>query len=242
LRSDAKKASFLALVSEHDPDVICGTESHLDQSFYTSEIFPDAYDVFRKDRTLGGGGVFVCIKKQLQGLEEPSLNVQAELIWVKLTPLNQSPIHICTFYHPPTSDSHPLDQLHLSLTNLLNQSKTLPNILLMGDFNFPSITWNNGYGYVTPTYGSSLNNLFLEAINDAGLEQFVHQPTRQNNILDLVFSTHPKVSNLEIVPGISDHDAVTFNYDITSKQTTGNNQHRIALYHKGDLQSIKRDL
>ena len=61
LRSDAKKASFLALVSEHSPDVICGTEFHLDQSFYTSEIFPDVYDVFRKDRTLGGGGVFVCV-------------------------------------------------------------------------------------------------------------------------------------------------------------------------------------
>ena len=135
LRSDAKKASFLALVSEHNPDVICGTESHLDQSFYASEIFPDEYDVFRKDRALGGGGVFVCIKKQLQGLEEPSLNVQAELIWVKITPLNQSPIHICTFYHPPISDSPPIEQLHLSLANLLNQSKTLPNILLMGDFN-----------------------------------------------------------------------------------------------------------
>ena len=63
----------------------------------------------------------------------------------------------------------------------------------MGDFNFPGITWNNGYGYIsTPTYGSSLNKLFLGTINDAGLEQFVHQPTRQNNIIDLVFSTTSK--------------------------------------------------
>ena len=58
LQSDAKKASFLALVNEHNSDVICGSESHLDQSFYTSEIFPDTYNVFRKDQTLGGGGVF----------------------------------------------------------------------------------------------------------------------------------------------------------------------------------------
>ena len=53
LRSDAKKASFLALVNERNPDIICGSESHLDQSFYTSEIFPDTYNVFREDRTLG---------------------------------------------------------------------------------------------------------------------------------------------------------------------------------------------
>ncbi|XP_065892800.1 uncharacterized protein [Dysidea avara] len=196
-----------------------------------------------KDRTLGGGGVFLCIKKQLQVLEEPSLDTEAELIWIKLTPPNQSPIHICAFYRPPTSDLYPIEQLHLSLSNLLNQSKTLPNILLMGDFNFPGITWNSGYGQISiPTYGSRLNSLFLEIINDVGLEQFVHQATRQNNILDLVFCTHPNISNLNTVPGISDHDAIIFDLHITRKPTTGKNQHSVALYHKGDLQSIKNNL
>ena len=239
LRSDAKKASFLALVNEHNSNVICGSESHLDQSFYTSEIFPDTYNVFRKDRTLGGARVFLCIKKQLQVLEEPPLDTEAKLIWIKLTPPNQSPIYICAFYRPPTSDLYPIEQLHLSLSNLLNQSKTLPNILLMGDFNFPGITWNSGYGQIsTPTYGSRLNS-FLEIINDVGLEQFVHQATRQNNILDLVFSN---ISNLNTIPGISDHDAIIFDLCITRKPTTGKNQHSVALYHKGDLQSIKNDL
>ena len=91
----------------------------------------------------------------------------------------------------------------------------------MGDFNFPGITWNSGYGQIsTPTYGSSL---FLEIINDVGLEQFVHQATCQNNILDLVFTTHPNISNLNTVPGISDHDAIIFDLHITLKPTTGKN-------------------
>ena len=77
-----QKAAFLALIDEHNPDVICGCESHLDQSFYASEIFPDIYNVFRKDCTMGGGGVFLCIKKYLQVLEKPQLDVEAELIWV----------------------------------------------------------------------------------------------------------------------------------------------------------------
>ena len=71
---------------------------------------------------------------------------------------------------------------------------------------------------------------------------FVHQATRQNNILDLVFSTHPNISNFNTVPGISDHDAIIFDLQITLKPTTGKNQHSVALYHKGDLQSIKNDL
>jgi len=78
-----------------------------------------------------------------------------------------------------------------------------------------------------PTYGSSL---FLDTLADAGLEQYVYQPTCQNNIIDLVFSTHPRLSNLEILPGISDHDATI----LTSIE--------VALYHKRDLQSIKGDL
>ena len=50
----------------------------LDQSFYT---FPDTYNVFKKDCTIGiySGGVFLCIKKHLQVLEELSLDVEAGL-------------------------------------------------------------------------------------------------------------------------------------------------------------------
>ena len=185
----------------------------------------------------------MCIKKYLQILEEPQFDVEAELISVKLTHLNLSPIHICVFYHPPNADSHPTEQLRLSVTNLLNQSNTPPYILLMGDFNFPGITWSGGYGWIsTPTYRSSLNKLFLDIINDASLEQFTHQPTHQDSVLVLVFSSHPKISNLDIVPSISDHDAITFDFNIIHKPTSSINQHKVTLYHKGDLQSIKSDL
>ena len=58
----------------------------------------------------------------------------------------------------------------------------------------------------------------------------------------MVFSSHPQVSNLDIGPGISHHDATTFDFDIIHKSTSSINQHEVALYHKGDLQSIKNDL
>ena len=66
--------------------------------------------------------------------------MEVELIWVKLIPLNHSPIHMCAFYRPPNADSHPIEQLGLLITNLLNQSNTPPYILLMGDFIFPHIS------------------------------------------------------------------------------------------------------
>ena len=82
---------------------------------------------------MGGGEVFLCIKKNLQCLEKSTLDVEAELIWVKLTPLNQCPIFVCAFYRPPSTDLHPIEQLRVSLNKLMDQCRTLPNILLMGD-------------------------------------------------------------------------------------------------------------
>ena len=40
LRSNSKRASFLVIIEEHHPDLVCGCESHLDNTYHTSEIFP----------------------------------------------------------------------------------------------------------------------------------------------------------------------------------------------------------
>jgi len=36
------------LIDEHKPDVIGGCESHLDNTYFTAEIFPPSYLVLRK--------------------------------------------------------------------------------------------------------------------------------------------------------------------------------------------------
>ena len=110
----------------------------------------------------------------------------------------------------------------------------------MGDFHFLSITWYSGYGSIkaAPTYGSVLNASFLDLINDASVEQFVHSPTHLNNLLDLVFCTYPKINNLSTVPGISDHDAITFHFDINKHPTSSVKQHKVSLYHRGNAESV----
>ena len=79
-------------------------------------------------------------------------------------------------------------------------------------------------------------------INDTSLEQFVHSPTHLNNLLDLVFCTYPKINNLSTVPGISDHDAITFHFDINKHSTSSVKQHKVPLFHRGNTESIKQDL
>ena len=53
----------------------------------------------------------------------------------------------------------------------------------MGDFNLPHIDWSLQRPTLAPV------SKFLQFIADNGISQNVHEPTWQNNILDLVITT-----------------------------------------------------
>ena len=97
-----------------------------------------------------------------------------------------------------------------------NEKQDFPCIMLAGDFNLPNITWEEGLGSLnsTPAYRQEFNSLYIEIMNDFGFKQLVNQPTRENHILNLVLSAQPDVTHniyiiITVVPGISDHEAIT---------------------------------
>ena len=53
LRSSSRRSRLSGLIHEHEPDIIVGCESHLDNSYLSSEIFPAGFNIYRKDRTAG---------------------------------------------------------------------------------------------------------------------------------------------------------------------------------------------
>ena len=71
-----KVAELKAKLHYVKPDVVCGCESWLKSGTKSSEIFPEEYNVFRKDRITDttGGGVFILVKKNIVCTEEPSLD------------------------------------------------------------------------------------------------------------------------------------------------------------------------
>ena len=54
----------------------------------------------------------------------------------------------------------------------------------------------------------------MDIIYDSSLEQFVTDPTRNENILDLVFTSLPIFSETSVGPGMSDHEAVLFSVKV----------------------------
>ena len=82
----------------------------------------------------------------------------------------------------------------------------------------------------------------MEVLSDYGLEQLVMSPTRNDNTLDLILTTQPDlISNLAVVPGMSDHKAIIFDLSISFSQPK-NPVRKIFLYHKCDVTMVKNDL
>ena len=72
------------------------------------------------------------------------------------------------------------------------------------------------------------------------MEQLIHEPTRDKNILDLVFSSHSAfISHVSVIPGISDHDAVLFNFNLKEISYLGLIIMRTCITRKGDYDGIK---
>ena len=84
----------------------------------------------------------------------------------------------------------------------------------MGNFNLLHIDWSLQRPTLAP--GSNL----LQFIADNGLSQHVQEPTRQNNILDLVITTEETpLGALQIKDKIGDYQAIQFSLQIEKEET-----------------------
>ena len=148
---------------------------------------------------------------------------------------------MCSFYRPPNNNPNPLNQLSNAIATLYENASPQTNIIIAGDFNVPDIIWTKGIGQVKPipSYGTAVNYSLLDLASDYHLEQLMHENTRRNHILDLVFCTNPTyVSNVIVVPGISDHEAVSFCFNSTLL-TYEKSTRTIYLYNQGNFDAIK---
>lgn len=92
LRTQSRQAKLCGLIHEHKPDVIVSYESHLDDSFTSAETFPKGFYVYRKNRSIEGGGIFLAVRDTLAFTEVTTLDT---LIKIKLQ--NQSLLYICSY-------------------------------------------------------------------------------------------------------------------------------------------------
>lgn len=141
-------------------------------------MFPKEFIAYRKDRSRFGGGVFLLVHSSLRSsLLDVDYN-DVESIWCTLTLHDNSSYAVGSFYRPPGSDLSTLQSLY----EIISEVSQKP-ILLGGDFNLPDLHW--GDGMCVTTTGCGIDIEMKSIIDTFGLVQYVQEPTRDKNVLDL---------------------------------------------------------
>ena len=115
--------------------------------------------------------------------------------------------------------------------------------MVASDFNLPKFTWVECEPSIKPdcTCRSVYDN-FEDILNDFNLTQMVTEPTRQDNILDLILTSNPiLVSAVTCIPGLSDHDIVLIEVAVKANRNK-QKRRKIHLYNKEDWTTFRSKL
>ena len=204
-----------AYVALEDPDIVCITESWLDMEKRDDkrQVSLPGYSIFHKDR-IGrqGGGVLIYIKSCYSVLQDDKIieGKGIEALCLELNRRKGKKFRIGLVYRPPDQTRELDNELNCFVKDIVSDS----DCVILGDFNFPEIRWDDGIGM-------GGNAEFLDTIEDNFLTQLVEDPTRGNNILDLVFvSDRNLIDNLAVGENIgeSDHNIIRFDLITNSKK------------------------
>ena len=83
--------------------------------------------------------------------------------------------------------------------------------------------------------------MLIDIMNDYGLEQLVHFPTREKNTLDLIITSLPgQIQEIYSPDKLNDHDVVsgTLKVYIPQKKKP---RRKVYLFQKGDFESKRKD-
>ena len=213
----------------------------------TETLNLDGYDLFisnlsKKDTR----GVCIYVKKHLKASQvTPNTSKKFnDFVWVRISEQSNSNNQVligCIYRSgtPETASKYD-NALHEQLLWASKDKKSTHKIIV-GDFNMPNITWTPDP--ILSTHSKNSDQIFVEIIRDAFLNQLVTENTRfRNNSaskLDLVFTNEisivEKLSFLDPL-GASDHVGISF--EITGISCSYSKK-KITLYNRANYEKLR---
>ena len=139
-----KMEELCQIIDDLGPDIVCITETWLDDSVPNLSDIPDGYKIIRKDRTeafkvkykkQSGGGVAIIHKSNLQISKKNKFSDPIEdILWVQVN--GKKSLTLGVVYNPDYSDMLNDDEAESLLENNIRQvAESSKNILVVGDLN-----------------------------------------------------------------------------------------------------------
>ena len=181
-----------------------------------------------------GGGVLIYAKITLK----PSIvdhfkccdNVESVWIDINFDKGDRNKIRLAAFYRPPRQSKV------VDLATVAEIEKGLStNTIVMGDFNLPKLFKSSSMGSDWAT------DLFENCFEENFLTQLVKEPTRSNEMLDLILTSDKNLIDAIQVGetiGNSDHNIIRFNIKYANYRGTYD-INTVRNYSKGDYNNIR---
>ena len=114
------------LLTRIDQVLFCATETRLDSTIYSAEIFPKGNTVYRRDRGAGalGGGVLLATSDNLITSSVDNEH-GGEVVWTETRVQGCRPLLVGVFYRPPNDiNGETIANLSESIQGLGNKLNT----------------------------------------------------------------------------------------------------------------------
>ena len=241
--SKKKGAALKAHIASSSADIIVGNESNLTSDRVDSDFLPPGYQAIRLDKSKDRHGVFVAHRDNLVvtpvELENP--DPKCEFVLTKIQVVGKPDLYVGSFYRHCNADVSSLKSMYDNVVHV-SGNKKIPNMIIAGDFNLPDADWESGTHKPSPQYGKEVNEKALELMSDLFMTQVVTEVTRGKNTLDLLFTTCPDlVENIEVGPGISDHDSVSADV-LLRAHVSRQKPRKVYMYAKADQGKMRQEI
>ena len=142
----------------------------------------------------------MLVHQDLVAEEKAELVTNCEIEWVQVKLKGNKQLLVSSFYMPHWNMSA-VSELRRSL-ELASAGKE-KHTIVAGDFNCPDIDWET-MSVQKDAQNREVQQAILDLSVDFNLIQFHDKPTREDNLLDLVFTTNPSlIKSTAHTPGIS---------------------------------------
>ena len=176
----------------HAVPFIALTETWLKPYITDSQIELKHYNVHRCDRnTRIGGGVLLYTHESIPSTEFDKFDNQT--CQMLICKCETSRMIICILYRPPEAPLASFKPVLETISSYISGHDNY-DLCLLGDFNFPCIDWNT-LSIIPGATSITIQCMetFFNFMADHLLSQYILEPTRKDNILDLCLSNSPNL-------------------------------------------------
>lgn len=207
-----KSHEILMSILSSDYDIICLTETWLDDSFFSSEYFDKRYTVVRRDRSAQfkdlfsksyGGGILLAISNKYNFVNKIEWQTSVEDMWLCISGGGVC-MNICVVYLPSYIPCHIFVEFLTRAEEICLRYMDCTT-LIIGDFNLPNVKWRQSSD---PFLGiSDPKSLALrDFLNITGFVQMNNVSNVNDNILDLILVDVNTCLSVSSAPPISKPD------------------------------------